>query len=81
MWILKPRSHVYAILVPTTSALLDTRSFPTSAAGITRAITWGARRTDADTDVLWVIDGAASCGMILSSVVARLAPLSLRLRA
>lgn len=63
------RNHVYAILAPTTGALLETRSFPTSAAGIRRAITWVARRTEADADTLWVIEGAASYGAILASTV------------
>lgn len=48
------RKHVYAILGPATGALLDTRDFPTTAAGINRAINWVARRTEADADTLWV---------------------------
>ena len=44
------RNHVYAILKPTTGALLDTREFPTSAAGINRAMAWVARHTDADAE-------------------------------
>lgn len=64
------RNHVYAILAPATGALVETRSFPTSAAGITRAMAWVARRTDADADTLWVIEGAASYGAILAGTVA-----------
>ena len=64
------RNHVYAILDATNGALLDTQSFPTTAAGINRAIKWVARRTDADADTLWVIEGAATYGAILAGTVA-----------
>ena len=64
------RNHVYAILDATNGALLDTQAFPTTAAGINRAIKWVARRTDADADTLWVIEGAASYGAILAGTVA-----------
>lgn len=63
------RNHVYAILAANTGALLETRAFPTTAAGINRAITWVARRTEADADTLWVIEGAASYGAILAGTV------------
>ncbi|MGP9815159.1 IS110 family transposase, partial [Glutamicibacter sp. 363] len=53
------RNHVYAILDAANGALLDTQSFPTTAAGINRAIKWVARRSNADADTLWVIEGAA----------------------
>lgn len=64
------RNHVYAIFDATNGALLDTQSFPTTAAGIGRAIKWVARRTNADADTLWVIEGAASYGAILTGTVA-----------
>ena len=64
------RNHVYAILAPATGALLDIREFPTSGAGINRALAWVARRTEADADALWVIEGAASYGAILAGTVA-----------
>lgn len=63
-------NHVYAILAPATGALLETRKFPTTAAGVNRAIQWVARRTEADADTLWVIEGAASYGAILAGTVA-----------
>lgn len=63
-------SHVYAILAATTGALLETRAFPTNAAGINRAINWVARRTGADADTLWAIEGAATYGAILAGTVA-----------
>lgn len=64
------RNHVYAILDVTNGALLDTQSFPTTGAGINRAIKRVARRTNADADTLWVIEGAASYGPILAGTVA-----------
>ena len=64
------RNHVYAILDAANGALLDSQSFPTTAAGINRAITWVARRTNADADTLWVIEGAATYGAILAGTVA-----------
>ncbi|MGO4587201.1 IS110 family transposase [Arthrobacter sp. 2RAF6] len=64
------RNHVYAILDATNGAMLDTQSFPTTTAGINRAIKWVARRTNADADTLWVIEGAASYGAILAGAVA-----------
>lgn len=63
------RNHVYAILAANTGALLETREFPTTGAGINRAIKWVANRTDSDADTLWVIEGAASYGAILAGTV------------
>ncbi|MFC5128976.1 IS110 family transposase [Paeniglutamicibacter kerguelensis] len=64
------RNHVYAILDAANGALLDTQSFPSTAVGINRAIKWVARRTNADADALWVIEGAASYGAVLAGTVA-----------
>lgn len=63
------RNHVYAIITATTGELVDTRDFPTTGAGINRAIAWVARRTGADLDALWVIEGAASYGALLAGAV------------
>lgn len=63
------RNHVFAILDAANGALLDTQTFPTSPAGINRSIAWVARRTNADADTLWVIEGAASYGAILAGTV------------
>ena len=64
------RNHVYAILAARTGELIDTRDFPTTPAGISRAIGWVTRRTEADADTLWVIEGAASYGAVLAGAVA-----------
>lgn len=64
------RNHVYAILAAKTGEPLDTQDFPTNSAGINRALAWVARRTGADANTLWVIEGAASYGAILAGTVA-----------
>ncbi len=64
------RKHVYTILVANTGEKIDARDFPTTTAGITRAIAWVARRTEANADTLWVIEGAATYGAILTGTVA-----------
>ncbi|QDY66478.1 IS110 family transposase [Glutamicibacter halophytocola] len=64
------RKHVYALIDTITGALLDTNDFPTSATGINRAIAWVSRRTEAATNTLWVIEGAATYGAILAGVIA-----------
>ena len=63
------RHHVYAILDANTGVLLETRKFPTTGAGINRAITWVARRTNADADTLSTIEGAAPYEAILAGIV------------
>lgn len=62
------RKHVYAVLT-NTGEHLETRDFPTTETGIKRAITWAGRRTGGDTSTLWVIEGAASYGAVLTGVV------------
>ena len=52
------KTHVYATIATATGALLQTRDFPTTSAGITRALAWVARLTGADLATLWVIEGA-----------------------
>jgi hypothetical protein len=64
------RNHVYAILAARTGEPIDTRDFTTTSAGISRAIAWVARRTEADADTLWVIPGTASYRAVLASTVA-----------
>jgi transposase len=63
------RNHVYAIITAS-GQLLQTRDFPTTGAGINRAIAWVARHTGADLGTLWVIEGAASYGALLAGAVA-----------
>lgn len=63
------KNHVYAIIATATGALLQTREFPTTSPGINRAIAWVARLTGADLATLWVIEGAASYGALLTGAV------------
>ena len=63
------RNHVYSI-VTNTGILVETRSFPTTSAGIKRALTWAGRRTSGDLDILWVVEGAASYGAVLTGHIA-----------
>src|SRR3954462_8835562 len=64
------RKHVYAIIATAGGERLETREFPTTGAGINRAIAWVARGTAADPATLWVIGGAASYGAVLAGAVA-----------
>lgn len=64
------RKHVYTVLTAATGVVVDTNDFPTTTAGINRAINWVARRSEGDADTLWVIEGAASYGAILTGTVA-----------
>ncbi|WP_115789405.1 IS110 family transposase [Arthrobacter silvisoli] len=63
------KNHVYAIITARTGELIQTQAFPTTTAGTSRAIAWAARRTGADLQTLWVIEGAASYGAVLAGAV------------
>lgn len=63
------KNHVYAIINAATGEHLDTRDFPTTVAGINRAITWAGKRTGGDAETLWVIEGTASYGAVLAGTV------------
>src|SRR5699024_12820776 len=64
------RNHVLAILAAT-GEVIDTGQFPTTAAGLARAIAWAGRPTGGDLATLWVIEGVASYGAGLAASVAR----------
>jgi transposase len=64
------RNHVLTILAAT-GELIDTGQFPTTSAGMTRAIAWAARRTGGELGTLWVIEGAASYGARLAHAAAQ----------
>ena len=64
------RKHVFAIISVPSGEQIDIREFPVTGAGISRAIAWAARRTEADLATLWVIEGAASYGAVLAGAVA-----------
>lgn len=64
------RKHVFAIIAVPSGERIDGRDFPATGAGISRAIAWVARRTEADLATLWVIEGTASYGAVLAGAVA-----------
>jgi transposase len=62
------RHHVLAVLAGN-GQLIDTGSFPTSRAGLARAIAWAGRRAGGDLAALWVIEGIGSYGAQLAHTV------------
>lgn len=60
------RNHALAVLA-STGQVIDTAQFPTTAAGMARAISWAGRRTGGDQTALWVIEGVASYGAGLAA--------------
>lgn len=63
------RNHVFSVWNTTRRVHEDTASFPTSPAGLTRALHWAGRRTEGVAEVLWVIEGAGSYGAVLAAKV------------
>jgi transposase len=64
------RTHTYAILDARTGELLGCEQFPTTSAGIARAIGWAGRHTGGDAGVLWAIEGVGTYGARLARAVA-----------
>jgi len=64
------RNHALAILACPNGEIRDEQQFPTTAAGLQRAIAWVARRTGADLDTLWVIEGVGTYGAQLARAAA-----------
>lgn len=64
------RNHVLAVLTASGEAV-DTAQFPTTIAGMARAISWAGRRTGGDLAALWVIEGVASYGAGLAAALGR----------
>lgn len=58
------RTHTYAVLASATGQVIDTSTFPTSQAGISRAISWMQRR--ATGEVLVSVEGTGSYGASLT---------------
>lgn len=63
------RTHTLAVLVAATGEPVATDQFPTTEAGLNRAVAWAARRTGGDLSTLWVIEGIATFGARLAAVV------------
>lgn len=62
------RNHVLAVVTPT-GQKIDSAQFPTTPAGMARAITWAGARTGGDLEALWVIEGIGSYGAQLATTV------------
>lgn len=58
-------THTLAVLTAATGSVIDTDTFPTTTAGLSRALTWVARRTP-EGAVLVVVEGTGSYGAILT---------------
>jgi transposase len=58
-------THTFAVIDAATGALVDNAEFPTSPAGLRRALAWIGRRTNTRT-CLVLIDGAGSYGAVLT---------------
>jgi transposase len=63
------RTHTLAVLVAATGELVATEQFPTTDAGLGRAVAWVVRRTGGELGALWVIEGVASYGARIASAV------------
>lgn len=63
------RTHTYVIIDTSTGQQQGCQQFPTTPAGIARAIAWAGRGTGGDADTLWVIEGVASYGAGLARAV------------
>lgn len=61
-------THTYAV-VTNTGVHVDTQTFPTTKAGLARALSWAGRRTEGDLESLWVIEGIGSYGAELAKAV------------
>ena len=63
------RHHVYSLIASATGELLGSQKFPTTEAGIKRAMRWVVSRTHSNDDTLWVIEGTSSYGAVLTGKV------------
>lgn len=65
-------SHTYAILnAATGSPVAAPEAFPTTRAGLDRALAWAGRRTGGNLNTLWVIECIATHGAALARIVAK----------
>jgi transposase len=64
-------THTYAIVECPTGMLVDQQAFPTSPAGLARAMDWIARRTEGDLDATLVaVEGTRTYGALLAGRLA-----------
>ena len=76
------RTHTYCVVETRTGVVVDTGTFPTSSAGISRALSWIGRRSKGTT-VLAAVEGTSSYGAGITAAltatgieVAEIRPLS-----
>lgn len=60
------RNHAISVLACPTGEIIDEAQFPTTTAGLSRAVSWAGRRTGGRVDVLWVIEGTGTYGARLA---------------
>jgi len=63
------RTHTLAVLTAA-GEQVACEQFPTTAAGLARAVAWAARRTGGDLAVLWVVEGTGTYGAGLARAAA-----------
>lgn len=63
------RNHALSILAMPHGEVVDDGEFPTTSAGMARALDWVGRRTGGDLEALWVIECSASYGAQLARAV------------
>lgn len=56
------RTHTYAVVAAPTGQLHDIKQFPSTPAGVTRALAWVATITGGDLAALWVVECIATFG-------------------
>ncbi len=64
------RNHAISVLACPAGELVDESQFPATTAGLSRAVSWAARRTGGDADALWVIEGTGTYGARLARAAA-----------
>lgn len=65
------RTHTLAVLVAATGEPVATAQFPTTDAGMGRAVSWATRHTNGEMATLWVVEGVATYGAQLASEAKR----------
>ncbi len=63
------RNHALSILATPHGEVVDDAEFPTTSAGMARALDWVGRRTGGDLGALWVVECSASYGAQLARAV------------
>lgn len=64
------RNHAVSILACPHGEVIDEAQFPATSAGLARAVSWVARRTEGDLGALWVIEGIGTYGARLAGTAA-----------